>query len=172
VLQLLLVRHAGTAATRRPLVPDDEVAAGPLPDLSGWLGRSGTVVSSPARRCVQPGRPVEPRLGPWDLGAWTGRPFDELDLSGWRTDPTFDAHGGESLVALAARATDLLGEWHGRTGRLAAVTHAAVIKAMVVHALGAPVQAVWDIDVRPASVTELHVTPTGWRLTRLSCQHP
>lgn len=153
-------------------MPDDEVAAGPLPDLTGWLGRSGTVVTSLARRCVQPGAAVEPRLGPWDLGEWTGRPFDELDLQAWRDDPRFDAHGGESLEALQARTAGLLTEWHGSTGRLAAVTHAAVIKAMVVHALGAPLQAVWDIDVRPASVTELHASSTGWRLTRLSCRQP
>ena len=153
-------------------MPDDDVAAGPLPDLTGWLGRSGTVVTSPARRCLQPGAAVEPRLGPWDLGQWTGRPFDELDLHGWRSDPSFAAHGGESLVALGARAAGLLTEWHDRTGRLAAVTHGAVIKAMVVHALGAPLQAVWDVDVRPASVTELHATSTGWRLTRLSCRQP
>lgn len=153
-------------------MPADEPAAGPLPDLATWLGRSGTAVTSPARRCVQPGLPVEPRLGPWDLGAWTGRPFDELDLHSWRHDPTFEGHGGESLTALSARVTSLLTEWHGRSGRLAAVTHAAVIKAMVVHALGAPVQAVWDVDVTPASVTELHSTSDGWRLTRLSCCQP
>lgn len=153
-------------------MPDDEVAAASLPDLTGWLGRAGRVVTSPARRCAQPGVPVEPRLAPWHLGAWTGRPFDELDLAGWRSDPSFDAHGGESLLALHARAGGLLAEWHERTGRLAAVTHAALIKAMVVQALGAPVQAVWDVDVRPASVTELHATDTGWRLTRLSCRQP
>lgn len=154
------------------MVPDDEPADGPLPDLTGWLGRSGTVVTSPARRCAQPGAPVDSRLGPWDLGDWTGRPFDGLDLEGWRSDPGYDAHGGESLVALHIRATGLLDDWHGRSGRLAAVTHAAVIKAMVVHALRAPVEAVWDVDVLPASVTELHATPTGWRVTRLSCGQP
>lgn len=63
----------------------------------------------------------------------------------------------------------LLDEWHRRDGRVVAVTHAAVVKAMVVHALRAPLEAVWDLDVRPASVTELHATSTGWRLTRLSC---
>lgn len=153
-------------------MPDDELAVDPLFDLTGWVGRSGAIVTSPARRCLQPGAAVDPRLGPWDLGAWTGRPFDELDLASWRTDPGFDAHGGESLDALHARAAGVLADWHQRTGRVAAVTHAALIKAMVVHSLGAPVQAVWDVDVRPASVTELHATSTGWRLTRLSCLSP
>jgi broad specificity phosphatase PhoE len=171
-LRLLLVRHAGTAATRQPVVPDDEAAIGPLMDLTGWLGRSGTVLTSPARRCLQPGAAVEPRLDQWDLAAWTGRPFAELDLADWRRDPAFDGHGGESLVALSGRTAGLLSEWHLRAGRVAAVTHAAVIKAMVVHALRAPLQAVWDLDVRPGSVTELHATTTGWRLTRLSCPAP
>lgn len=153
-------------------MPADEPATGSLPDLNSWLGRSGTVVTSPARRCAMSGADVDPRLGPWDLGEWVGRPFDELDLAAWRTDPRYDAHGGESLVALADRAAALLAGWHDRSGRLAAVTHATVVKAVVVQALRAPLDAVWDVDVLPGSVTELHSTPHGWRLTRLSCRRP
>lgn len=145
---------------------------GSLPDLSGWLGRSGAVVTSPARRCLQPGVDVDLRLGPWDLGTWTGRPFEQLDLASWRADPAYDGHGGESLVALTERTAALLTGWHGRTGRLAAVTHAAVIKSIVVQALRAPLEAVWDVDVLPGSCTELHSSPGGWRLTRLSCSLP
>ena len=141
----------------------------PAPDLGGWLGRTGTAVTSPARRCRIPGVAVEPRLGQWDLGSWSGRPFDELDLVAWRGDPAYDAHGGESLIALSDRVHGLLSDWHGSTGRLAAVTHAAVIKAMVVQALRAPVEAVWDVDVTPGSFTELHATPGGWRVVRVNC---
>ena len=158
--------------TRQPVVPDDEPAHGPLPDLTGWLGRSGTVVTSPARRCRQPGAEVEPQLGPWDLGDWTRRSFEELDFASWRSNPGFDGHGGESLVALHARVAGVLAEWHSRTGRLAAVTNAAVIKSMVVQVLRAPVQAVWDVDLTPASIAEVHATASGWWLTRLSCDQP
>lgn len=153
-------------------MPADESATQPLPDLSRWLGRSGTVVTSPARRCLLPGAEVDQRLRPWDLGEWTGRPFGQLDLAGWRTDARYDLHGGESLIDLADRASGLLAEWQGRTGRLAAVTHAAVIKAVVVQVLRAPLDAVWDVDVLPASFTEVHATASGWRLTRLSCHRP
>lgn len=153
-------------------MPADEPAHEAIPDLTRWVGRSGRIVTSPARRCHQPGATVEPALAPWDLGWWTGQEFAQLDLVAWRTDATFDGHGGESLVALHARAAGLLARWHGGRGRLAAVTHAAVIKSMVVHALRAPLEAVWDVDVRPASVTELHATPSGWRLTRLACPEP
>lgn len=151
-------------ATRTSVVPDDEPATGALPEWSRFLGRTGTVVTSPARRCAVAGAAVDERLRPWDLGAWTGRDLAELDLEAWRADPGYDAHGGESLHALAARVGRVLAEWHGRGGRLVAVTHAAVVKVAVVHALRAPVESTWDVDVAPASTTELHATPTGWRV--------
>ncbi len=163
-----MVRHAGTAVARIPVVPADEDATGPLDDLTPWLGRSGRVVTSPARRCRQPGGEVEPLLRPWDLGTWTGRPLAELDLGAWRSDPTYDAHGGESLLALLDRVRDVLAQWHDRPGRLVAVTHAAVIKAAVVNALGAPPTAIWDIDVHSSSGTELHDGPRGWRVVRVN----
>lgn len=168
--RLYLVRHAGTAATRSPVVPADEPALGALPDLRPWLGRTGKVVTSPARRCRIDGAEVEPRLRPWDLGDWAGRPLGQLDLAGWRSNPAFDAHGGESLLALCARVGALLGIWQHGEGRLIAVTHASVIRAAVTVALGAPAASCWAVDVAPASVTELHGTPVGWRVVRVN-QH-
>lgn len=138
-----------------------------MPDLAAWLGGSGTVVTSPARRCHVPGAPTDPRLAPWDLGAWAGRPLADVDLAAWRSDPAYDAHGGESLLALQARVRGVLAQWQPLNGRLAAVTHAAVIKLAVTCALRAPVDAAWDIDIGPAEVAELHGGPGGWRLVRL-----
>jgi broad specificity phosphatase PhoE len=109
-------------------------------------------------------------LRPWDLGSWTGRPLADLDLAAWRGDPGYDAHGGESLLALIARVGTLLEQWHGLHVRLVAVTHAAVIKAAVVHALGAPAAATWDLDVHPGSTTELHPTRSGWRVRHVNAQ--
>ncbi len=120
-------------------------------------------MTSPARRCRIPGVAVEPRLGPRNLGRWSGRPLDELDLSARRSDPAYDAHGGESLLALSTRVQSLMKDWHDSTGRMAAITHAAVVKAMIVHVMRAPLEAVWDVDVAPGSFTELHATPAGWR---------
>lgn len=152
-------------------MPADEPATGALPDLTGWLGRTGRTVTSPAQRCRRPGAPVEPRLGPWDLGSWTGRALAQLpqeELAAWRADPGFDTHGGQSLLALAERVEGLLSEWRAADERLVAVTHAAVIKTAVVAALRAPVDAVWDVDVALGSTTELHPTAAGWRVAHVN----
>jgi broad specificity phosphatase PhoE len=50
----------------------------------------------------------------------------------------------------------------GRASRLLGVTHPAVIRAAVVHALGAPARSSWRIDVPPLSVTELRGRPGSW----------
>ena len=150
-------------------MPLDEPAERDLPDVTGWQGRGGAVLVSPALRCRVPGAVVEPRLGPWDLGRWAGLPLLEIpDLAAWRTDPVYDGHGGESALALAARVADLLDDWHDREGRIVAVTHAAVIRLAVLQALGAPVQAAWQLDISPGSLTELHATPDGWRVARVN----
>ena len=167
------MRHPGTEATRTARIPADEPATAAPPDLTGWLGRTGRVVTSPAARCRVPGADVDPALGPWDLGGWTGLALDALpDLASWRSDPSWAGHGGESLLALQQRIATLLARWHDRPGRWAAVTHAAVVRAALTHALGAPPQAAWDIDVAPSSVTELHTTPAGWRVVRVNDAHP
>ena len=149
-------------------MPDDEPATGSLPDVSVWLGRSGRVVTSPARRCRVPGAPVEQRLRPWDLGNWRGRPLADCDLTAWQADPTYDRHGGESLMALRDRVSSLLEAWHGLEVPVAAVTHAAVIKVAVVLAMQAPIAASWRLDVHPGSTTELHPAGAGWRIVHVN----
>ena len=154
-------------------MPLDEPADHALPDLTAWRGRTGTVLTSPALRCRVEGAVVEPLLGPWDLGRWAGLPLLELpELAAWRTDPAYDGHGGESALALAARVAGLLdgllAGLDSRSGRIVAVTHAAVIRMAVLHALGAPVAAAWQLDIAPGSLTELHASPTGWRVARVN----
>lgn len=168
-MRLLLVRHPGTVATRRARVPCDEPATGSLPDMSGWLGRTGTIVTSPARRCQVAGAPTDPLLGPWDLGRWAGLPLAAVpDLATWRTDPTYDGHGGESLLSLLDRARLVLERWHDGSGRTAAVTHGAVVRAALVGVLQAPPESFWDIDVGPGAVTELHSIGLRWRVIRVN----
>jgi broad specificity phosphatase PhoE len=119
---------------------------------------------------------VDERLRPWALGDWTGRPFADLEQAGLRADASYAEHGGESLLALHRRVDAQLadlqaGSGGGRT-TVVAVTHGAVIKAAVVSALGAPAGAAWDIDVHPASVTELTTDGAGWRVVRVNSRYP
>jgi broad specificity phosphatase PhoE len=53
-------------------------------------------------------------------------------------------------------------------GRAIAVTHAGVVKAAVVHALGAPPAAFWRVDVTPLALTELHAHDGRWTVARVN----
>jgi broad specificity phosphatase PhoE len=53
-----------------------------------------------------------------------------------------------------------------------AITHGGVVKAAVVHALGAPIEAFWRIDASPLAVTELHAHNGRWTVTRTNAPLP
>jgi hypothetical protein len=126
---------SGTAATRATVVPADEPAGAPLPDLTGWLaGLRGRV---PGWTVPVADAPVKARLGPWDLGEWPGRPLRELDELSWRSDSALTGYAGESLLASSERVRLLLAGWHRGTGRGGAVTHSLVIELAVVQGLRA-----------------------------------
>lgn len=94
-----------------------------------------------------------------DAGAWAGRHAaaiaaeDPDALAAWLREPDASPPGGESARAVLARVgawMDGLGE-----GRFVVVTHAAVVRAAIVHALGAPPHAGLRIDLAPLSRTVL-----------------
>lgn len=93
---------------------------------------------------------VEPALRDMDAGDWAGRGPDELDgtaLARWLAEPATGAPGGESMAAVAAR----VGPWMDALAEesVLAVTHVAVIRAAIAHALDVPVAAALGIDVTP-----------------------
>ena len=115
---------------------------------------------------------VEPLLADIDHGDWTGRSLAELQasdaagLARWLAEPAAGAPGGETLAAVAAR----IGPWLDRiaesdTGVLA-ITHPAVIRAAIAHALGCPVEITLNIDIAPLSETLLSFN-RRWRLQGL-----
>jgi broad specificity phosphatase PhoE len=180
VRRLLLVRHAPTSATRSFAFPVDE----PL-DERGRVAASALTVParfetlcSPALRCRETAQAagrepdaLEPRLAECDFGAWGGRTLEDVaatdpaSVEAWMTDPDASPHGGESLTAFAARVGGWLDDQASRNGGAVAITHGGVVKAAVVHALGAPITAFWRIDVAPLSITELHAHDGRWTLT-------
>jgi broad specificity phosphatase PhoE len=115
---------------------------------------------------------VDPALAECDFGAWAGRALAEIDAADaalWMTDVDARPHGGESLRAFAARVAGWLDDQALRDGRAVAVTHGGVVKAAVVHALGAPLEAFWRIDAAPLSITELHAHDGRWTVARVNC---
>jgi broad specificity phosphatase PhoE len=180
VRRLLLIRHAPTDAVRRAAFPVDE----PLDDagraaaaaLIGRLGR-GNALSSPALRARETAAAaglqatVDPRLSECDFGTWAGRTLAEVhdedpgSAGAWMSDPAACPHGGESLRAMLVRVGGWLDAQAGLDGRTIAVTHAGVVKAALVHALAAPPEAFWRIDVTPLALTELHSRDGRWTVT-------
>jgi broad specificity phosphatase PhoE len=166
--RVLLVSHGATEATRRAAFPADE----PLLEIPALAAeRADVAVCGPALRCRQTAAAlgvdvtVEPRLRDCDYGRWAGLTLAELpaeDVEEWLTDPASAPHGGESIVDLLGR----VGGWLDSlgAGRIVAVTHPAVVKAAVVHAIRASAESFWRIDVVPLSKTLLSGNPGQWRL--------
>jgi broad specificity phosphatase PhoE len=185
VRTLLLVRHAPTSATRASAFPADE----PLDErgreqaaaLAAGLPSRATIITSPARRCRETAEAagleagVDEAIGECDFGAWSGRSLadvndDEPDaVRSWMLDPDAAPHGGESLSVFCTRISRWLDAQAEGDGRVVAITHGEVIKAAVVHALGAPVPAFWRVDASPLAFTELHAHGGRWTVTRLNC---
>ena len=175
------MRHAPTRATRATAFPLDEPLDEPgrlaAAALAAALPRHCEVVSSPAARCRETANAaglsatVDDALVECDFGNWVGQRLVDVDEAGaraWMLDPDVSPHGGETLRAFAARVGDWLDAQVGREGVAAAITHAGVVKAAVVHALDAPLQSFWQIDAAPLSVTELHAHDGRWTVARLN----
>jgi broad specificity phosphatase PhoE len=176
--RLILIRHAPSEATRRSAFPLDEPldarALEAARALRPRLDRADVAWTGPAARARQTAGAlgldptVAPELDECDFGAWRGRTLAELDtedpvaVAAWIEDPAAAPHGGESLLALLDRVGGWLEARSGDGARTVAVTHAGVIRAALVHALDAPVQAFWRFDIAPLSRTVLHAHDGRW----------
>jgi broad specificity phosphatase PhoE len=140
------------------------------------------VLASPALRCRQTAQAagldpvVVPALAECDFGRWGGTTLqavaaaDPDGVDRWLADPDAAPHNGESLCAFSTRVARWLDEQATQAGAAVAITHAGVVRAAVVHALSAPLDAFWRIDAAPLSLTELHAHDGRWTVTRLN--HP
>lgn len=175
--RLVLIRHAATSATRRAAFPADEpieTAPPPAPP------RADVFLTAPETSCRQTAASlgvtavVDAALRDCDYGTWRGRTLDELTsadpdaVTSWLTDPAAAPHGGESLVDLLARVASWLDALPRDHTRIVAITHAAVVKAAVVHAILATPRSFWRIDVPPLTRTVLSGRPGSWTLRALA----
>lgn len=183
--RLILVCHGATEAVRRSAFPADE----PLDEkgraqaaaLAASLPSADTCSTSPELRARQTAEALhldamlEPTLRECDYGAWKGCAFAEVlardpqGVSAWLEDPGATPHGGESLLGVMRRVAQWLDAEKTADRTTILITHASIIRAAVVHALGAPPQSFWRIDVAPLSVTRLSGAHGRWNLVSDGC---
>ena len=144
-----------------------------------------TVVASPVRRTQESAeilarrldRPLltEDGLAEMEFGSWDGLTFAEIkdayphDLDAWLGSLEHTPGGGESFRLVEQRVLAslerLLEEYAGRT--VLAVSHVTPIKVLVTHALGAPLESVYRMELAPASVTVLSYFADGLASMRM-----
>jgi probable phosphoglycerate mutase len=134
------------------------------------------VVSSPVARAMETAAPIGAALGlpvmqdaafsEIDFGVWSGTRFDTLAGDpAWRAWNLFRGTarvpGGESALDVQARAVGAVGRlaaaWS--EGEVVVVSHADVIKAVLGHVLGAPLDLMRRIEIAPGSISRVAV----WR---------
>ncbi|MFM0060368.1 histidine phosphatase family protein [Paraburkholderia phytofirmans] len=188
--RLLLVSHASTAAQRAGRFPaDDPLDARGLAEVEAHAARLRLAIADDAPAFVSPAAcaretaaalglaaSVEAGLADLNYGKWQGRRLADLaaeapqDIAAWTSDPDAAPHGGESFSQLVKR----MGEWleassDGETDRAStrprnvfAVTHAPVLRAAIVYALGASPAVFSRIEIAPLSIIELRRSSRGW----------
>jgi probable phosphoglycerate mutase len=179
---VLLIRHGHTEAIGRRLVGrlpgihlTDEGRAQAV-RLVETLRAQGIarIFASPLERTMETAQPLasaraqavtaDDGLLEVDFGAWTGMTFDALSRSPeWngftRNRATAAVPGGEGAHAVQARIVatiERLAAAH-RGETIAAVSHADVIRAAVVHYAGAPLAVAHRLEIALASITGIVV---------------
>jgi broad specificity phosphatase PhoE len=132
------------------------------------------ILASPLERAVETAQPIADAQGltlsvdesfiEFDFGAWTGLHFSELDSRPeWREynryRSLYSAPEGESLADVQRRAWKRIQTLCPSFGgeMLAIVSHADVIRAVLLFALGMPLDNVLRLAIPLASVTELQI---------------
>lgn len=187
-MQLLLIRHASNdwlghrLAGWTPGVHLNERGRAEAALLAARLAGHpiDAVYASPLDRTMETARYV---AGPHDLevlvdeavgeircGEWEGRELSVLRADPlWarmREDPIGVSYpGGENIQQVQSRAVTLLERLRSEHGGVVAVvSHADVVKSVVAHYLGLPLERFRRLQVAPASLTVLQSSASGVRL--------
>jgi broad specificity phosphatase PhoE len=175
--RITLICHGATRATRAAAFPLDEPLEQPAAPIGvpGSLHRADWYWTSPALCARQTAAAlaftpaVDPNLRDCDYGRWAGSRLRDVEtedpnaLAMWLTDVNAAPHGGESIASVLQRCAMWLDRRIGENGHGVAVTHATVIRCAILHAIGAPAQSFWHIDIGPLSMTELRHDGSRWR---------
>ncbi|KRA32358.1 MULTISPECIES: bifunctional RNase H/acid phosphatase [unclassified Nocardioides] len=168
-------RFSGGLGGDNPALSDEGRAQ--IAEAAEWLTELrehiSAVVSSPVRRTRESaeiiaeklGLPVEeePGFAEMEFGEWDGMTFTEVaekdkdGLESWFADMAASPPGGESFVTVQARVLEaldrLLAKHAGKTVVL--VSHVTPIKTLVAHAVDAPLESLFRMELSPAAVSVL-----------------
>jgi broad specificity phosphatase PhoE len=189
VTTFLLIRHAEhdllghTLAGRQPTVhlnPAGKIQADRLPQRLATY-KIDTLYSGPLERARETAWPLASSAGlelqianefdEIDFGEWTGKSFDALSIdrrwhqwNAWRS--AIHPPSGECMLRVQARLVGKLHELHEQipNGCVAVVSHGDVIKALVAHYAGIPLDLFHRIEISPASVSVLTLNDDGPRI--------
>ena len=185
-MEIYLIRHP------RPDIPNDVCyGRSDVPLSKQWaeecksvLGRLPRVLdavfTSPLSRCsmfakqIQANRHfVDRRLLELDFGLWESKRWKEIDqkdLSEWMKDyVNCKPPGGESFADLHKRTNDFLGELTKcDIRRVAVVTHAGVIRSLIVRILDIPLTSAFRVEIDCASISKIIVDPAASKVCFLN----
>ena len=143
------------------------------------------IYASPLRRTRETAEIVGERLGlpiafcddllELDFGEWTGATFDSIRAHpkwhAWNTQRSLARiPGGETMRAVQHRVVDAIVELNERHlgESLVLCTHGDVIRAMLVFALGMPLDFYNRIEVVQGSISSIQIEPDRIRVLRIS----
>jgi probable phosphoglycerate mutase len=188
--QFLFVRHAahdlltaGVICGRQPDVHLNALGKQQAEQIAERLATLpiDAIYCSPLERARETAGPLAAKLGlavqnaeefnEIDVGAWTNRTVAELEnFPEWQHWNSFRsgavAPGGESMVAVQARAVGKVSELRTRHSFVTIFTHADIIRAVLAHFLGVHLDLFLRIEIDPASASwiELHEAAVRVRL--------
>lgn len=103
-------------------------------------------------------------------GAWAGRGFADVErsepqaMAAWLRDPEMVPPGGESFTDVFSRVAGFMETAARAPGHTLALTHAPVVRAAILHVIGAPLSGLRHIDVVPLSLTDFRSDGRRWVL--------
>ena len=150
-------------------VPVAALFASPLERARETADAIGEVLGLPVATCEA--------VNEIDLGEWTGSSFDDLASDerwhGWNRERAEGCPpGGEPIRAVQARTVQQVEAWREAypDGRVVAVSHADVIKAVLCHVLGLSLDRMGSFDVDPASVSTVVAWAGGAKVVGLNAK--
>ncbi len=182
ITSLLLIRHGHTEATEAGLLYTDpearltEKGVDQAQAISKWIPKHNpqVLIANTAKRVQATADIISEATGmvpiicqgfdEWRVGEWEGRTYLDIKrndpeiYAAWSKDPIINRPpGGESIEDLCERIRDnllaLIKTHEGKT--VAFVTHAGIIRAILVNALGMSVHNFWRLSVPTGSVSRV-----------------